>query len=277
MPRPVLLVLFAVYGSLLGSFANVVIWRVPRGESVVSPGSHCPGCGSAIRWYDNIPVASWLVLRGRCRDCRVAISPRYPAVEAASAALWLAAALMFGPGLQGLVAAVLFWTLLILAAIDLDTMRLPNVIVGPLAAFGFAAAAVSELSGLRLAPLVGLADSGVLSSPLLSALVGSVAAAGLSLGIATLYAGVRGRSGFGMGDVKLLAALGPFLGPYTLLVLVLGSVLGAVIGVAGAVVAREAVGGSKIPFGPFLAAGALIAAVWGPPLWSWYASLAGLA
>ncbi|MBE0476020.1 MAG: prepilin peptidase [Coriobacteriia bacterium] len=268
--------LYAVVGLLFGSFGNVVVWRFPRGESVVFPGSHCPACGAAVRWHDNVPVLSWVALRGRCRDCSAPISARYPVVEALSAVLWLAAAAAYGPGPRGLVAAVFFWALLVLSFIDFDTMRLPNAIVALLAALGAAAALASELTGRPVAPLVGVAASGVFASPLLAAVGGAAAAGGLSLGIAALYASVRGRAGFGMGDVKLLAAMGPFLGAYALLALVAGSLAGSVAGVALAIRSGEPVSAMRIPFGPFLALGGVAAALAGPSLVRWYASLVAL-
>lgn len=276
LPASFWLVIYTITGLLFGSFANVVIWRVPAGKSIVSPGSSCPACGHAVRWCDNVPLLSWVVLRARCRDCGSPISTRYPLVEALSGLLFLGAALSFGTGVRGVLASALFWALLVLAFIDLDTMRLPNAIVVPLGIAGFAIATLAQLTGFRLVPLIGLGAAGAFSSPLVVAVMGSLLGAGVSFGIAAAYSGVRGRSGFGMGDVKLLAALGPFLGPYTLLVLVLGSIAGAVVGVASIVRSGEGMSSAKIPFGPFLALGAVVVAVWGPAMWVWYASAVGL-
>jgi leader peptidase (prepilin peptidase)/N-methyltransferase len=262
-----------VLGLLFGSFANVVIWRFPRGESIVSPGSHCPGCGHSIRWYDNIPIVSWIALKGRCRDCRIAIPVRYPLIEALSAALWVLAGLLYGLSGRTVAAVILFYLLLILSAIDLDTMRLPNPLVGVLAAFGVVGVAITALSGYAVAPLID--GSGALSSPLLFAVLGSLAASGASLGIALAYRGVRGKAGFGMGDVKLLAALGPYLGPYTLGVLFLGSALGAGWGIYGAIVGKKDFA-TKFPFGPFLAAAAIIVSAVGQDVWMWYVALLGV-
>jgi leader peptidase (prepilin peptidase) / N-methyltransferase len=256
-----------VFGLLLGSFANVVIWRFPRGESLSSPGSRCPSCGTPVRWYDNIPVVSWLRLRGRCRSCGGPIAPRYPAVELLSGILWFAAAVTYGVGMQAVIAGFFFWTLLILTFIDLDTMRLPNPIVGALAGFGLLGVVVSQLAKVAWVPLTGAGNS-----PLFVALIGAALGAGLSAGIAALYAGVRGRSGFGMGDVKLLGAMGLFLGPYVLLALFIGSVFGAVVGI---VTASRSEGGlsTKIPFGPFLALGGIVTALIGPEVLGLYMTL----
>jgi leader peptidase (prepilin peptidase)/N-methyltransferase len=264
-------------GLLFGSLANVIIWRVPRGESIVSPGSHCPGCGKPIRWYDNVPVVSWLVLRARCRDCGGAISWRYPAVEALSGVLWAAAGVRFGMTAEAAACVVLFYGLLVLTFIDIDTLRLPNPIVGGLAAIGAAGAIVSQLSSLSVVPLVGVARTGLLAQPLAVALLGAMVGAGVTAAIAALYGAARGRTGLGAGDVKLLGAIGLFTGPFVLLTLMLGSVAGAVFGVATAGSSGASIKTLKIPFGPFLAAGAVASVLWGPLLWSWYAAAAGLA
>lgn len=264
----------ALFGLLFGSFANVVIWRLPRGESLVAPGSHCPQCGHAIRWYDNIPVLSWLVLRGRCRDCGAPIPARYPLVELASGVLFALAVVRFGATPQALVAAAVFWLLLVLAVIDLDHMRLPNALVATLGGIALAGALVFELAGVPLTPLVGVSASGIFSHPLAVALAGALIGAGFSGAVAAAYAGLRKRSGLGMGDVKLLGALGLAIGPYVLLALFAGSVLG----VAGWAIGSKARGreGARIPFGPFVAAGGLIAALAGPEMLGWYVRLAGL-
>ncbi len=258
---------FFVFGLLLGSFGNVVIWRFPRGESLSSPGSRCPACDAPVRWYDNIPVVSWLLLRARCRSCGEPIATRYPAVELLSGLLWLAAGLTFGLGGQAVIAGFFFWTLLILTFIDLDTMRLPNPIVGALALLGFAGATVSQVTSVDWVPLTG-GDA----SPLLGAVFGALLGAGISGGIAALYAGVRGRSGFGMGDVKLLGAMGFFLGPYVLLSLFIGSLFGAVVGIVTAARSENGLA-TKIPFGPFLALGGILAALVGPEIVRMYLAL----
>ncbi len=254
------------FGLLVGSFANVVIWRFPRGESLSSPGSRCPSCGTPVRWFDNIPIISWMLLRGRCRSCDAPIAKRYPSVELLSGFLWLASALGWGVSAQAVIAGLFFWTLLVLTFIDLDTMRLPNPIVGALAAFGLAGAAVSQFAEVDWVPLTPTV------SPLLIALLGAALGAGLSGGIAALYAGVRGRSGFGMGDVKLLGAMGFFLGPYVLLALFVGSLFGAVVGVVTASRSEQGLA-AKIPFGPFLALGGIMTALVGPELVRLYLAL----
>ncbi len=273
----ILLVALGLYGLLFGSFANVVIWRVPRGESVVSPGSRCPSCGHAVRWYDNIPVLSWLLLRGRCRDCDAAISRRYPVVEALSGVLWVSAGLRFGLTWRTAACVVLFYLLLVLSFIDIDTYRLPNRLVAVLAGCGLAGAMLSQLSGAVAVPVIGFVHWGPFATPIGASFLGAALGAGFSGGIAALYGALRGRTGLGMGDVKLLGAMGLFTGGYVLMVLFAGSIVGAVWGVVGAARGGHDVAHHKIPFGPFLALGCVLTVLVGPAVWAWYASLVGLA
>lgn len=267
-------VLLGLFGLLFGSFGNVVIWRIPRGESIVSPPSHCPRCGHEVRWFDNVPVASWLVLRGRCRDCGEPISVRYPVVEAISGALWAVAGWRWGISLSALVGAIFFYLLLLLAAVDIDTGRLPNPLVAIMAGIGLAAAVLSQLTGLVAAPLVAAAAGGWLAMPLVSALVGSAAGLAASWAIAAAYNAARGRRGLGMGDVKLLGGMGLFLGPYVLMAYFIGNLLGAGWGIALALKARGLEAGAiEVRFGPFLAAGAVLTALAGPALWDAYLGL----
>jgi len=259
-----------VLGLVFGSFANVVIWRFPRGESLSTPGSHCPLCDAPIAWYDNIPVVSWLLLRRRCRSCHASISARYPGVELLSGGLWLVAAVVYGVSVQSAFAAAFFYLLMILSFIDLDTMRLPNPLVGLVAAIGAVGAMVAQFGGVAAVPLT---PTGALASPLAAAAIGAAASAGLSLAIAAAYAGVRKAEGFGMGDVKLLGAIGLFLGLYGPMVLFFGSILGAVGGIVEARVRNKSLK-SRIPFGPYLAIAAVVVAVWGASAWSWYMGIA---
>jgi leader peptidase (prepilin peptidase)/N-methyltransferase len=263
------IVLSLVSGLVFGSFANVVIWRLPRGESLVAPGSRCPRCGLRIAWYDNVPVLSWLALRGRCRACGEPISVRYPLVEAASGILWAAAALRWGASLRTLFAIVLFYLLLILSAIDIDHRRLPNPLVALLAAIGAVGVGASVLGALGC-PLVGAITG---AAAVRQAALGLAIGGGVPLLAALAYERIRGRAGLGMGDVKLLAALGLYVGPYVLITLFLGSVFGSVVGLA----TRRRVPDTAVPFGPYLAAGAVVTALWGEQLLTAYLRLAGLA
>lgn len=238
-----------LFGLVVGSFLNVVIHRVPRRESIVWPGSHCPHCGEPIRPLDNLPLLSYLLLRGRCRNCKEPISARYPAVEAVTGFLFGAAAYEFGASLALLPALVLIPVLIALAAIDLEHRLLPNVIVGPAALVGLALSILADPTGWWTYPL------------------SAVAVAGALLGLALVYPG-----GMGMGDVKMGGMLGAFLGPYAALAVFLGALIGAVAGgllmVAGKVQRRSA-----LPFGLFMAVGGLISLFLGPELWSLYTSL----
>ncbi|MER7797893.1 prepilin peptidase [Microbacterium sp. NPDC096154] len=263
-------------GLAIGSFLNVVAWRVPRGESIVLPNSACPKCGHEIRPYDNIPVVSWLALRGRCRDCAAPISPRYPIVEAITGVLFVVVALVMGPAVLGAPGATSAWAAglvlvaylalagfgVALAAIDLDTHRLPHVLVYPLATTGlilFAAAALLSGDGAAL----------------LRAVVGAAAMGAIYLAVAFAKAG-----GMGMGDVKLALALGLFLGWAGWGALAVGFIaafaLGAAVGLA-LMAARRIERKGGIPFGPWMIVGAWVGILFGNPLAGWYLDLFGLA
>jgi leader peptidase (prepilin peptidase)/N-methyltransferase len=250
-----LLVGCGLFGLIVGSFLNVVIWRVPRGESIVSPGSHCPHCEAQIAPYDNVPVLSWLVLRGRCRHCGAGISVRYPLVELASGGLWVAMALRFGWSWALPAYLVLASGLLALSLIDLDTFLLPNKIVYPLSA------AMVMLFALAAA-LDGAGDDFV------RAMFGGAAAFAFFLTVHLIA-----PRGMGFGDVKLSFSLGVALGWLSwgtvFLGLFLGFLLGALVGVmliATGLRSRR----DHVPFGPFLAAGTVLAILLGQPLLDLY-------
>jgi leader peptidase (prepilin peptidase)/N-methyltransferase len=305
-----LVVLFFValgaFGLLFGSFGNVLIWRVPRGESIVSPGSHCPSCEHEIRWYDNIPVVSWLVLRGRCRDCGEPIAWRYPAVELASGLLWVIAGVRFGMTAATPLAIVFFYLLLILSVIDLDHRRLPTPIVATLAGLAAAAAVAAQVSGAPFAPLTPVASEGILASPVVASALGFVLGAGTAWAMAAAYGRLRGIDGMGFGDVRLLGAMGLVLGPFVLLAYGLANILGLVgsiplllrarrqnvsadaegLATASSESGPEIETGSEskpqgrpeplsVPFGPYLALGGFITSLWGPALWAAYLRILG--
>ncbi len=263
------ILLAGVLGAVFGSFANVVIWRFPRGESLSVPGSHCPKCDTPLAWYDNVPIVAWFVLRGRCRTCAEPISVRYPLVEAASAALWILAWVLYGTTIRTPFAIALFYLLLILAFIDLDTMRLPNALVALLAGVGVVGVTVSQIAGIPAVPLIDPAKGSALT-PVTFALAGLAVGAGLSLGVSLVYMLVRRTAGLGMGDVKLLGVMGLFLGPYVLIALFMGSAIGAIFAIFSGAMRS---GKRRIPFGPFLAMGGVLTAAMGPALWAWYMSL----
>jgi leader peptidase (prepilin peptidase) / N-methyltransferase len=245
-----LIVLIAVlFGLVVGSFLNVVIHRVPHRASVVWPASHCPHCGEPIRPRDNVPLISYLLLRGRCRNCKEPISARYPAVEATTGLLFGAAAYEFGVSLALLHALVLISVLIPLAVIDLEHRLLPNVIVGPAALVGLALSILADPAGWWMFP------------------ISAIAVAGGLLGLALIY-----PSGMGMGDVKMGGMLGAFLGSYAALAVFLGALIGAVTGgllMAGGKVQRR----SALPFGLFMALGGVISLFVGPELWDLYMNL----
>ena len=240
---------FIVAGLVIGSFLNVVIVRVPQRRSVWSPASACPGCGAAIAWYDNIPILSFLALRGRCRACATAISWRYPLVEGVTAALFGAAAYRFGPTPDAVVAAALLAVLVALTAIDLERQIIPDVL---------------SLPGILAGALANLATGRV---PWLESLMGIVVGGGVFLVIILASGG-----GMGGGDMKLGAMLGAFLGwKVVLLSALVAVVLGGIVALA---LMASGVRGRKdpIPFGPFLAAGGAAGLFWGERVLRWYLS-----
>lgn len=250
-----------VLGLLIGSFLNVVIHRVPAGQSLVSPGSACPRCGHAVRARDNVPVVSWLLLRGRCRDCRAPIAVRYPLVELATGLLFVLVAWRFGSTPYTAAALVVAAAGLALVMIDLDHRRLPFAVTGAMAI------------GVVIALSIDVLRHGADSVP------GALAAAALWLAV---YGGVwlvtAGR-GMGLGDVALAPVLGLVLGWLgwgpALVGLGAGFVIGAVVGVV-LIVSGVAGARSKVPHGPFLLSGALLGMVAGAPLATVYLDLVGL-
>jgi len=242
-------------GALIGSFLNVCIYRLPRGESIVWPGSHCPSCGKDIKCYDNIPLLSYLWLAGRCRACREPISIRYPLVEAVNATGYLAILWTFGPNGTTLLYAVLFSALLVVTGTDLTHKIIPNVITLPGIVIG----------------LVGAAT--VLPVGLINALLGVAVGGGILWALAWASPYVFGKEGMGGGDIKLLAMIGAFLGwKPVLLTMMIGSLTGSVIGIS-LIALRFMKRDEYIPFGPFLVLGALLSMFFAQPLLDWYQGL----
>jgi leader peptidase (prepilin peptidase)/N-methyltransferase len=232
-----------LFGAIIGSFLNVVAHRVPRGESLVSPGSHCPGCGAELKPYDNIPLVSWLLLRGRCRNCGMRISPRYPLVELATAIAFAAVVAVRGFDNDLVLELPFVAALIALAAIDFDHKLLPNKIVYPLAAYGVIATL--------------LVDQGDLVENL-------IAGAGAFLFL--LVAVIAYPRGMGMGDVKLAGAMGLYLGLSVIPALLVAFLSGSLVGIV--IIAREGAAGRKkaVPFGVFLALGGIVGVLAGPEL-----------
>ena len=240
------LVVVGLLGLALGSFLNVVIARVPAGGSLVHPGSACPGCSAPLAWYDNIPVASFVALRGRCRACGMRISWRYPIVEVVTAAILVLAYLAFGPSAGFLVACVLLPGLIAMTAIDLQHQMIPDVITLP---------------GIPVGLLINVATGHI---SWVDSIIGILVGGGLFLVII-----LASRGGMGGGDLKLGAMLGAFLGWKALLfalfvAIVLGGAIGAVLLATGRRGRKD-----PIPFGPFLATGGAMALFWGERGFRW--------
>ena len=225
-----------LFGLAIGSFLNVVIYRLPRHESLVRPGSHCPGCGSPIRWYDNLPVASWLVLRGRCRDCKTRISPRYIAVEALTGALFVLATWRLDLTWPLLVAVAFIATLVAIAFIDYDHMIIPDRIVLPGAVIGLAASIAISPDRWWVYLAAGFGG------------------AAFCLALALLWPG----GGMGFGDVKMALYIGFVLGSRVIVAFFLAFLVGSIVGIY-LVLVRKRSGKTKLPFGPYLAFGSVIA------------------
>ena len=247
----VLTVLFTAIGAVIGSFLNVCIYRVPRGKSIVWPASACESCARELSWYENMPVVSWSVLGGKCRTCKAPLSIRHPLIEALTAAMFGVAMWHYGPSVQLLAQLVFGCALIVLFAIDLEHHLLPNVITLP---------------GI----VVGFAFSFVTGPGWLASLVGIVLGGGSLWLIAEAYYRLRHEEGLGMGDVKMLAMIGAFLGwQLTIMTLVMGSLAGSIVGLI-IIAARKGDMKYALPFGTFLAMGAALAATVGPGLLTWY-------
>lgn len=251
----------AVFGLIVGSYLNVVIYRLPLGKSTVLPRSRCPACGAPIRALDNLPVLSYLLLRGRCRSCGAVIGWRYPAIEALTALLLVGCYIAYGLTIQTVVAAVFVCLMVVLAMIDVDHMILPDRITWPGIALGFLAHAVMAVV-LRL-------PWSLLMEPLLGALLGG----GLLLAIYGLWWLIRREEGMGLGDAKMMALIGSFLGWKALLVAFFFAVLsGSIVGL----ILMQGTGQgmkTRLPFGAFLALGGIIALFAGPAIIDFYLRL----
>ncbi len=258
-PNTLYLLFSLVFGLVLGSFLNVCIYRIPLGKSIVRPPSNCPQCGSAIRFYDNIPILSYFFLLGRCRSCRNQIPLRYPVVELTEGLLSTALFVTYGPSLQYLVLLAFCSSLLVVAFIDIDHKIIPDIISLPgiLAGFGFSLLPKAPVSVLESA--LGILLGG-----------GSLYLVGL------LYRWTRKQEGMGGGDIKLLAMIGAWMGWKSLpLILLISSLTGTLIGGGCLLLARRRLN-EAIPFGPFLVLGSLLCLFFQGEiyrLWNTYLSL----
>jgi leader peptidase (prepilin peptidase) / N-methyltransferase len=243
----------AVLGACLGSFGNVLVHRLPRDEQVVRGRSRCPACGAQIAWFDNLPLVSWLVLRGRCRGCRAPIAWRYPVVELASAALAALCVAVHGPTLPALWSFVFLYLLMVIGLIDWAHMIIPHALT-----------IAGMALGLVMAPWAG--------PGLARAILGLLVGGGVVLALSESYRLARGQAGMGGGDIMLMAMVGTFLGPWAAAAVL---VAGALLGTLFVVISRSGrvEGTAKLPFGTFLAGGAAAILAWGEPLWAWYLGL----
>jgi leader peptidase (prepilin peptidase)/N-methyltransferase len=244
-----LYVFIGLMGAAVGSFLNVCIYRIPEGRSLVYPPSSCPGCGHRIRPYDNIPVLSYLFLKGLCRDCGRKISPRYAAVEALTAAMALLLFQFYGLSLQFAAAFIFVAALIVITFIDLDHGIIPDIITLP---------------GIPVFTLLAVTIMGV---PFLDSIIGTIAGGGIFYLLAIGYELVTKREGMGGGDIKLLAMLGAFFGWKSIyFILLISSLLGALVGVS-IMIARGKNMKYAVPFGPFLSIAAAAYIFFGQEVW----------
>jgi leader peptidase (prepilin peptidase)/N-methyltransferase len=252
VPAPLDLV-FLVYagliGAAIGSFINVLVARLPVGESPVRPRSSCPACGAMIAWFDNIPILSWLILRGRCRRCGSRISIEYPLVEAGTAVIWVGVAWLYGPSWTGLQGGVLLSVVLAIALIDARHYLIPD----PLSLGGLVA-------GLALAPLPG-------PPSVLASFLGAAAGFGVLFAVGMVGEWAFKKPAMGGGDMKMMAMVGAFLGPAgAMLTIFLGALVGTIVFAPVALSTHR-----EVPFGVFLAIGAAATFLLGDALTTWYA------
>ena len=247
-----LLISSIIFGALIGSFLNVCIFRLPKEESIVWPGSHCPHCKKPIKGYDNVPIISYILLKGRCRECRSPISAQYPLVEGVTALGSLFLMMRFGPSLSYLVYFVFVASLIVITVIDLYHQIIPDVI---------------SLPGIGVGLLASLIIPQI---TFLNSMIGILLGGGSLFLVATVYQWLFKREGMGGGDVKLLAMIGAFLGwKSVILTILLSSLIGSVTGILIMVLKGKDFK-YAIPFGPFLSLGAVISLFYGENLIRWY-------
>ena len=275
-PPTLIAIIVFLFGLIIGSFLNVCILRIPGGKSIVLPSSACPKCGAPIRPYDNIPVLSWLMLRGKCRACKTPISPMYPVVELLTGLLFLACFYAFGLTPEALKWAAFAAIMVVLVFTDLRERILPDVVNFTGFGIGLAFSFVTKpIDGTALwianhmfdfpppAPVLSFVD----------AILGAALGSGLLWIVSEGYFRLRRREGMGLGDVKMMLMAGAFLGvKRVLLTIFVGAVLGSVLGLLFILVRRK---GSdyELPFGTFLGAAALLVVFYGTPAVNWYQSL----
>ena len=250
--RIVFLIYAGVLGASVGSFMNVCVTRLPKGESLLRPRSRCPECSGQIAWYDNVPLLSWILLRGKCRQCRTSISFQYPVVELVTAAIWIGMALMYGPTWRALQGSILFSLLLTISLIDARHYLIPDALsIGGLGA------------GLALSLLPG-------PPSFLTSVIGAALGFGVLLAVGLLGEWVFKKPAMGGGDIKMMAMVGAFLGPAgAMLTIFIGALAGTLVFAPLSLKTKR-----EVPFGVFLGLGAAIAFLFGQSLVEWYSQAA---
>lgn len=271
-------IFFFALGSIIGSFLNVVIHRVPNEESIVFPNSACPKCGKKINFYDNVPILSWLILGGKCRSCKNPISPRYPAVELLTGLFYLLVfwQIGFNPFLP--VAFLFVSTMIALIFIDAEHMILPNVITYPLLVFALLVRLIFPIfigaqyfSDIKSFPLTYMQDSPLWLTSLIGAALGALVGGGSLWLVGEIWKRLRGVEAMGMGDVKMMFAVGALIGwKLAFLSIFLGAFSGAIIGIIVISRQKDKTLQTLIPFGIFLGIGSIIALLFGDSLITWY-------
>ena len=256
-------ILIGIIGLVIGSFLNVLIYRVPEGKSIAWPASHCPNCDQPLKWRDNVPLLSFIILRGKCRSCGQPISWQYPLVELSAAVISIMALLKFDLSSAFLAAAFFMLVLLTVAVIDLQRQIIPNRIIIPAMIFSAAVALFTALIGRDFLPVAG-------RTSLLMAAVGFAAGGGLLLLVAVIRPG-----GMGGGDIKLAGFMGIFLGPYVIMALFIGFLLGSLAGLTSIILLHKS-RRDLLPFGPFLSFGAILTLFFGGAILKWYLGLSGM-
>jgi len=270
-----------VYGAVVGSFLNVLIWRLPRDESIVRPPSHCTSCGYVLRPWDNIPIITWLLYRGRCRKCGASISVRYVVVELITALFWVALFYRFGWRLEFFQFALLVSALIAVFAIDLEHYIIPDQLWIFGAVVGFAVDAVGLVTGWRTFPWndllwLRLPFGSGLEVPIPHSVLGFFAYGGLVLAVGILGEALFKKEAMGGGDVKLTAAIGCNIGAaYGIVSFFLAAAIGALAGIVLMAAGRKQ-RMDEIPFGPMLVAGAVVMIFFGPQIVDWWMGYAGL-
>lgn len=276
----VLYILVGLFGLVFGSFLNVCIARLPKGESIVLPRSHCPRCNHAIRWYDNVPLLSYLILRGRCRDCKVRISPLYPAIEALTATVLMLTLQVYGLGPEFIKYAVFAMIMIVLIFTDLLDRTLPHSVTILGMALGLIFSFLVPVDERPVGWILGHWDiylDGTAAS-VTGCVAGALAGGGLFYAVGETFYRLGGKKKeyLGFGDVMLMLMAGTFFGvPLTLMTILLGSLVGSVLGVAMLAV-NSRYRSYPWPFGTFLGIAAIFAALYGNWLFDWYLQWAGI-